>query len=209
MKKLLIVAAVAMAAIASNAAAVTWSTGGLAYGGATLAKETATGYLWIITSTAYDAYSSYTDGEALSKAIYDDYKDKLGDASASALSGKKGALPLTDGTEYSAGDSVYAVVLYTTTQGGTDYFMGNAGYVTLESAQDKEVGAMATFIGGDGNSATSYATAWSTAAVPEPTSCLLMLLGMARPRLRFGCVRALREPPTRGGYGLALRRRRA
>ena len=68
MKKLLIVAAVAMAAIASNAAAVTWSTGGLAYGGSTLAKETATGYLWIISSTEYGSYSSYTDGEALSKA---------------------------------------------------------------------------------------------------------------------------------------------
>ena len=188
MKKLMIMAAVAMAAIVSNAAAVSWTTGGLSYGGSTLAKGTAEGYLWIVSSAAYGTYSSYTDGEALSKAIYGDYKDKLGSATASDTSGKKGALPLTDGAEYSAGDSVYAVILYTTTQDGKDYFMGNAGYVTLESAQDKEVGAMATFIGGDGNSATSYATAWATAAVPEPTSGLLMLLGMA---------------------GLALRRRRA
>ena len=186
MKKLLIVAAVAMAAIASNAAAVTWSTGGLAYGGSTLAKETATGYLWIISSTEYGSYSSYTDGEALSKAIYGDYKSKLADADATAASGKKGALPLTDGVEYSAGDSIYAVVLYTTTQGGKDYFMGNAGYVTLESAQDVEVSNMATFIGGNQNSMTSNATAW--AAVPEPTSGLLLLLGMA---------------------GLALKRKRA
>ena len=48
-----------------------------------------------------------------------------------------------------------------------------------------------------------------TGSVPEPTSGLLLLLGMARPRLRFGCVRALREPPTSGGYGLALKRKRA
>ena len=186
MKKLMIMAAVAMAAIVSNAAAVTWSTGGLRYGGSTLAKGTAEGYLWIVSSTAYGTYSSYTDGEALSKAIYGDYKDKLASATASDTSGKKGALPLTDGAEYSAGDSVYAVILYTTTQDGKDYFMGNAGYVTLESAQDVEVSNMATFIGGNQNSMTSNATAW--AAVPEPTSGLLILLGMA---------------------GLALKRKRA
>jgi len=58
-------------------------------------------------------------------------------------------------------------------------------------------------------SALSGCCAVSFAAVPEPTSGLLLLLGMARPRLRFGCVRALREPPTSGGYGLALRRKRA
>ena len=186
MKKLMITAIVALAAVVTNAATVSWTTGGLAYDGATLGKEAANGYLWIVESTTYDTYSSFTDGEALSKAIYADYKGKLGEATASALSAKKGALVLTDDADYGAGESVYAVILYTTTQGDKDYIMGNAAYVTLASAQDKEVSAMATFIGGDGTSATSYATGW--AAVPEPTSGLLMLLGMA---------------------GLALRRRRA
>lgn len=186
MKKLMITTAVALAAVVTNAAAVSWTTGGLAYDGETLAKETAKGYLWIVESTVYNTYASYTDGEALSKAIYADYKGKLGEATASGVSGKRGALALTDGVDYGAGESVYAIVLYTTTQGGKDYIMGNAGYVTLESAQNKEVSAMGTFIGGDGTSATSNATGW--AAVPEPTSGLLMLLGMA---------------------GLALRRRRA
>ena len=186
MKKLMLTAAVALAAVVTNAAAVSWTTGGLAYDGETLAKGTANGYLWIVDSTMYDTYSSFTDGEALSKAIYADYKGKIDTATASGSLGKKGALALTDNADYGAGASVYAVILYTTTQGGKDYIMGNAGYVTLESAQNKEVSAMGTFIGGDGTSATSYATGW--AAVPEPTSGLLMLLGMA---------------------GLALRRRRA
>ena len=186
MKKLVITMAVALAAVVTNAAAVSWTTGGLAYGGTTLGSNTAKGYLWVVESTVYNTYSSYTDGEALSKAIYADYKGKFGEATASGVSGKKGALVLADGTDYNAGESVYAIVLYTTTQGDKDYIMGNAGYVTLESAQNAEVSNMATFIGGSKNSATSYATGW--AAVPEPTSGLLMLLGMA---------------------GLALRRRRA
>ena len=55
----------------------------------------------------------------------------------------------------------------------------------------------------------STAPSAAVANVPEPTIALLLVLGMARPRLRFGCVRALREPPTSGGYGLALKRKRA
>ena len=61
--------------------------------------------------------------------------------------------------------------------------MGNYASATIEALQDVSVANLALNLGGTGSS-----TAWSTAAVPEPTSGLLMLLGMA---------------------GLALRRRRA
>ena len=186
MKKLMITAIVALAAVVTNAATVSWTTGGLAYDGETLAKGTANGYLWIVESTTYDTYSSFTDGAALSKAIYADYKGKLDTATASGSLGKKGALTLTDNADYGADESVYAVILYTTTQGDKDYIMGNAAYVTLESAQNAEVSNMATFIGGNMNSMTANATGW--AAVPEPTSGLLLLIGMA---------------------GLALKRKRA
>ena len=64
--------------------------------------------------------------------------------------------------------------------------MGNVGTYTLVSDLDYTVAGMGTTIFGAATGTT--ATAWSTAAVPEPTSGLLLLIGMA---------------------GLALRRKRA
>ena len=61
--------------------------------------------------------------------------------------------------------------------------MGNFAAATIEAAQDVDVSDLALKMGG-----TGAATSWQTAAIPEPTSGLLMLLGMA---------------------GLALSRRRA
>lgn len=63
--------------------------------------------------------------------------------------------------------------------------MGNYGKASVESLQDVTVAGLGSFIGGGSN---GTATAWSTAAVPELTSGLLFLLGMA---------------------GLALKRKRA
>ena len=63
----------------------------------------------------------------------------------------------------------------------------NIGSVYVEGAVDPDSGAMAQFT--LGNSTGGVATSWqSTAAVPEPTSGLLLLIGMA---------------------GLALKRKRA
>ena len=36
-----------------------------------------------------------------------------------------------------SGDTLYAVLLYTTTQDAKDYWMGNYGTITLESSQDQ------------------------------------------------------------------------
>ena len=82
---------------------------------------------------------------------------------------------------YANGDTAYAAILYV--EG--DNYMGNVATYTLTSDLNYSMSDLSTKIGG---LSTGAATAWSTAAVPEPTSGLLMLLGMA---------------------GLALRRRRA
>ena len=121
----------------------------------------------------------------MSDAVYAAYGSKTGDAYASDVTTKKGVRDLMDDSKsYGAGDSAYGVLLYTYGSGDDLQYMGNVGKVTFESAMDVDsLGMTLNLLG-----TSSTPTAWSTAAVPEPTSGLLMLLGMA---------------------GLALRRRRA
>ena len=182
MKKLMIAfAAVAMAA-SVNAAAVTWGSGTIAMPGGTQAgKGDVTAYLFNVDLTTYNTYAAYTDAAKLSTDIYAAYKDSLGSADATKASTAKGVAKLSDGVDYGVG-TYYAVVLYTTNEGGTDYFMGNYGTKAVESTMDVELTGLANSLGGAGTTATSWQS------VPEPTSGLLLLLGMA---------------------GLALKRKRA
>ena len=96
----------------------------------------------------------------------------------------QGAATLKDSTAYGQGDTAYAVVLYTQTVDEKEYYIGNYGTWYFENAVNKSQGNMGKMLNGTSTTALS----WATASVPEPTSGLLMLLGMA---------------------GLALRRRRA
>ena len=186
MKKLLVIAAVALAAVASQAASVSWLSGYVNDPTGAVANKNVTAYLWVIDAATYDTLSANTTGTAMSDAVYAAYGSKTGDAYATKTTSKKGVADLLDDSkDYGEGNSAYAAILYTYGSGDDLQYMGNVGKVTLESAMDMESEAMSSFLLGD---TTKGAPAWSTAAVPEPTSGLLMLLGMA---------------------GLALRRRRA
>ena len=181
MKKLMILAAAVVATVVANAAAVNWNSGTIALpSGSQAGKGAVTASLFLVDATTYATYAAYTDAAALSDAVYAAYGSTV--ATATKTSTAKGAANMSYG-DYSAGTTVYAVLLYTATEDSKDYWMGNYATATLESAQNVDVSNLANALGGTGS-----ATAWSTAAVPEPTSGLLMLLGMA---------------------GLALRRRRA
>ena len=177
-------ATVAMA-VAANAASVIWQSGGVLDPNGDVANKSVTAYLWVIDATTYDTLSANTTGKAMSDAVYAAYGSKTGDAYATKTTTKKGVADLTDDSkDYAAGNSAYAAILYTYGSGDDLQYMGNVGKVTLESAMDASSGYMSQSLLGT----TSTAPAWSTAAVPEPTSGLLLLLGMA---------------------GLALKRKRA
>jgi len=185
MKKLMIALAAAAMAVCTNAASVTWKSGTVLDPNGDVANKTVTAYLWVIDATTYDTFAANTTGKAMSDAVYAAYGSKTGDAYASDVTTKKGVRDLMDDSKsYGAGDSAYGVLLYTYGSGDDLQYMGNVGKVTFESAMDVDsLGMTLNLLG-----TSSTPTAWSTAAVPEPTSGLLLLLGMA---------------------GLALKRKRA
>ena len=176
MKKLMIALAVAALAVIGNAASVNWQSGTVLDPNGAVANKTVTAYLWVIDATTYDTLAANTTGAAMSDAVYAAYGSKTGDAYATTTTTKKGLANLTDDSKaYGAGDSAYAAILYTYGSGDDIQFMGNVGKVTLESAMDTDSLGMSLNLLGT----SSTPTAWSTAAVPEPTSGLLLLLGMA------------------------------
>jgi len=182
MKKLMILAAAAMVSAIAGAAQVKWGSGTIAKADSTTAgKNEVTGYLFLISADTYSTLAANTTGTALSDAVYAAYGSSLSSAAANKATNAKGISTITDPTTYANGDTFYGAILYV--EG--DNYMGNIATYTLTSDQDFSIGDLALKIGGD---AGTTATAWSTAAVPEPTSGLLLLLGMA---------------------GLALKRKRA
>ena len=185
MKKLMMAVAVMATTIVANAAQITWESGAIKLAnGSTAGAGDVTAYLFVIDASTYSSLLVNTTGATLSDAVWTSYGSDLASAKATQVSVKKGnKANLTDPADYADGKTAYAAILYVDKDGAN--YMGNIGAYTFDSSSDWSVEGMASFIGG-GTSGTS--TAWSTAAVPEPTSGLLMLLGMA---------------------GLALRRKRA
>ena len=175
MKKLLILLAAGALAVCANAATVTWGSSAMTLPSGGNAGTSVSASLFIVTESVYNSFVDYSDAAKLSDAVYEAY----GSATATKTgTTRKNLVSLSDGVEYSSGDKVYAVLLYTVTENGTAYWMGNYGMASIESLQDVTVSQMGQLIGGSSGGG-STATAWSTAAVPEPTSGLLLLLGMA------------------------------
>ena len=182
MKKLMIALAAVAIAAGVQAATVKWASGTIytpgAEGAFTTTKAAAssvTYYLWTMDASTY-ASTSLEDIANL-------------DTASATATGKNnaigGTVSYSDTTHYGAGDTVNWAILFTYTDGDSnEWYIANKGTGTVD-----DLGSQLAF-GNLASTSSPFATVsgWTGAAVPEPTSGLLMLLGMA---------------------GLALRRRRA
>jgi len=186
MKKLMIIAAVAFAAVVSHAATVTWTlTNVYDLSGANKAGETYNAYLMTTAANALDSWSSM-DSTAFTSALEKGYKmtwteaGKYSNSTATDIS----VINAASGLNLKGGDaySFYAIVVDPT---GENYYISPVKDVTISSGTDNSLIGFASQKNYTMTGGTSYA---GYTAVPEPTSGLLMLVGLA---------------------GLALRRKRA
>ena len=174
MKKIIIALAAVVSAAAVHAAACSWS-------GASIAKVTETDVATSYTMYLLDA--SVTDATTMSGYLASGDTSYLSAATVTTTSGlAAGAAVRWTSTfgNYTAGDSyTYYTVIFNGDVASADHFM-----ITAEkTASVPSSGNMMMSFG------SQASNTWNTmAAVPEPTSGLLMLVGLA---------------------GLALRRKRA
>lgn len=180
MKKMMIaLAAVAMAA-AVQAATVTWGTVAMYNAEGSKIADKGTVYVYLLDSA--DAYGKLTD-------IWGTYGADVvaggTGAAASKTTGKFTHNAKINAPETASPNTTYYAAIIATYGSGDNmkYYAEKASVTT----GDDGAGAF-TMGGGKLDTAAAAAGSWKTAAVPEPTSGLLMLVGLA---------------------GLALRRKRA
>ena len=178
MKKIMIAAFAAMLGIAANAAAVQWSLSGV-----TDSPDTAKAAGWVayvMDASTFDTFAALAGDEvaayAAANALY-----------SGATVNSRGAISVTvKNGNFSANETVSSYMVLFNNAAAADatyYAYTAAGSTTINAA-----GSDASINFGTLDAATASTGGWQATAVPEPTSGLLMLVGLA---------------------GLALRRRRA
>ena len=177
----MIAAAVAMLGVAANAASMNWATcdavqdpTGAYCGG----EEYVTMYMFVIDSATY---TDLTKGGAagVSAAVWGAYGKQLASADGTYVDDGMGQFTLTDTTDYGVGKTAYAAIIMTYDEGeGITHYKGNVGSYTFTGSTTPTVNDMDTLVFGSSDQLVgTTAVTWQT--VPEPTSGLLLLLGVA------------------------------
>ena len=183
MKKLMIALAAVALAAGAHAASVYWTATNV-YAGNTTDKVGGVAYFLTTSMATVESWASMTSAKDFQDALAGKYSWTPGTAgtysvtSANAVSNS--ALGLSDSTAYTG----YLLIFDTATiTDESKYYITNTkDFTTMAGTSSASVGFMSQ------KTASQAAAGWTTVTVPEPTSGLLMFLGMA---------------------GLALRRRRA
>lgn len=191
MKKI-IIALVAMAfAVVANAGTISWATGNLLVaagvnGGWTTgsANGFAAQQQEVLFSVFYvDAEDYATYSTMKQSALYDAFKGETADFKASNYNGTTYAnSAIAKDTAGVASQFYYAVVIaeYTDTNLKQDFYIANVGSGQANTSGTKAIGNLISAAG-----ARTEDGGWQTAsAVPEPTSGLLLILGVASLALR-------------------------
>ena len=193
----MIIATAAMLAGIANAAAMTWGTGTMYKPDTstgefttTKAKATVTAYYSELTAATYASLYVENDYAASAQKVFDAYatvNDKTITVTGANESGKTGSTTsyknFTDSRSFDVGDTAYAamILVYTDATAG-DFYIANIASYKFEADMDGSLKALDTNQFGTGTAVAGFT------AAPEPTSGLLLLLGVA---------------------GLALKRKRA
>lgn len=186
MKKLMIMMAIATVAAIANAGAINWSLLNLTTSPDTASKATAsyTAYLFVGTDIA-------STTALLQAGKFDDFVSAASASKASSYVAATDMLNIVGGNTGDYKDttvSAYAIILDSATASKASYYLIAKGGTGTSGTDGAEI--ITQTFGSTGNKTFAWGqqnanTGWT--AVPEPTSGLLMLIGMA---------------------GLALRRRR-
>lgn len=188
MKKLILALAAVGAAACVQAASVSWGSGKLftaenVDGGfsSTAIKGAATGYLFTLTESDYNSLlADYTANGNMS-AVWNAYGNSLDTATGTAATASRTSFA-TITTTADVGDTVYGALIYTYHDAtlDRDFYIANLATGTVGAEAGLTLANLGTYFKGD---ATGTATGgW--VATPEPTSGLLLLLGVAGLALR-------------------------